>query len=264
MAALIVALVGGSGCTARKMQPTYDELVGLRENVAKEWAGVDAHLQRRYDLIPNLVEVAKAAAAHESNVFVEITAARERYVTATTVSERIEASYRTEIVLRRMAMVVHGSYPTLEAIGRFADLMRTLERTEDRLLAQRIRYNEAVKAFNTRQKSIGGRFVSTFTSFEPATYYDPPALAKEPPVVTFASSATPSASASAAPPPPAPIKYALKGFMTAGGHREAILVGPNCESVNVAVGSLLGHEKVTAIDDTGVTLGDGESTRRVE
>jgi hypothetical protein len=201
-------------------------------------------------------------------VFVEITAARERYVTATAVSDRIEASYQTEIVLRRMAMVVHASYPTLEAMGRFTDLMRTLERTEDRLLAQRIRYNEAVKAFNTRQKSISGRFVSTFTSFEPATYYDPPATAKEPPVVAFApsptASTTPSASVSATPPPPAPIKYALKGFMTAGGHREAILVGPNGESVNVAVGSALGHEKVTVIDDTGVTLSDGESTRRIE
>ena len=93
---VLLASLGSGAC---KLAPRYDELVGLNENVAKEWADVETQLQRRYDLIPNLVEVAKGAAAHESAVFIEIAGGYSSYKSASTVSTRIDASYRTEAAL---------------------------------------------------------------------------------------------------------------------------------------------------------------------
>src|SRR4051794_13376914 len=106
----VVVLFAGGGCGARQLAPTYDALIASNEGVAKEWAGVEAHLQRRYDLIPNLVEVAKASAAHESAVFVEIANGNDKYRNARTVADRIDASYRTEAALRQLPLFVRQSF----------------------------------------------------------------------------------------------------------------------------------------------------------
>jgi LemA protein len=287
----VVLAVSVSGM--RRLSPTYDSLVALDEGVAKEWAGVEAQLQRRYDLIPNLVEVAKASAAHEGAVFVQIAEARAGYAGARSREERIEAAQRAEVVLRRLPVVVHESYPTLAANGRFRDLMRTLERTEDAILAQRLKYNKAVADYNGRQRSVEGRVVSAFTRFGPAVYYHPPSASQEAvalgttasgaletkPAPSAAASAEPtppphatnlvafgdavdaglSTSASASPPPVSPAaRFKLNGVMSAGATREAVVVGPDGRSLVVSKGTVLPstHARVVAIDDRGVTLED--------
>jgi LemA protein len=290
-----VAVLAVSVSGMRRLSPTYDTLVSLDEGVAKEWAGVEAQLQRRYDLIPNLVEVAKASAAHEGAVFVQIAEARAGYTSARSREERIEAAQRAEIVLRRLPVVVHESYPTLAANSRFRDLMRTLERTEDAILAQRLKYNKAVADYNGRQRSIEGRAVSAFTRFRPAAYYHAPPASQEPVALgTTASGAletkpAPSAVSSAEPAPPphatnlvafgdavptsdagaatsatsaAPVspaaRFKLNGVMSAGSTREAVVVGPDGRSLVVSKGTVLPstHARVVAIDDRGVTLED--------
>lgn len=288
MTLVALTLVVGTGCGVKQMTPTYEELVGLRENVTKEWAGVEAHMQRRYDLIPNLVEVAKGAAAHESGVFLAVAGARQRYQAARTPADRIAASHDAELALRALPIFVRQSFPQLQAVERFAALMRTLERTEDGLLTQRLRYNDAVAKFNGRRGSVTGRVVSVFARFEPEPYYEAPSASsaapqlfappsssvllevKAPPVdsgVPDASADATGPTPDAGPPPP---KYVLKGVMSAGAQREAILVGPDGASRVVRVGKTLPgtRTKVVAIDDRGVTLVDEgvdpPATRRVE
>jgi LemA protein len=269
----------------RRLSPTYDALVSLDEGVAKEWAGVEAQLQRRYDLIPNLVEVAKASAAHESAVFVQIAEARTGYAGARSREQRIEAAQRAEVALRRIPVVVNESYPTLAANGRFRDLMRTLERTEDGILAQRLKYNKAVADYNARQRSVEGRVVSAFTRFQPATYYQAPPVSQERVALgTTASGALevkPAPATSAEPPPPTNavavgdagsptkdvgasppespvVRFKVNGIMTAGATREAVVVAPDGRSLVVSKGSVLPstHARVVAIDERGVTVED--------
>jgi LemA protein len=284
---LVLALLfGGLGCGARQLAPTYDALVVSNEGVAKEWAGVEAHLQRRYDLIPNLVEVAKASAAHESAIFVEIASGHDRYRSARTVSDRIDASYRTEDALRRLPLVVRESFPTLQSNARFTDLMRSLEKTEDGILKQRLRYNEAVAAFNSRQKTIEGRVVSVFGPFQPARYYDPPESSQQrlalvapssgPGLEVKAGVEVPSASASASVEAGAPAavdagpaaasstrpslaaQYRVTGVMAVDGARQAVVVGPDGKAFNVKKGTLLPgtNARVVAVDELGVTVED--------
>jgi LemA protein len=281
---VLAVLVLGLGSGACKLSPQYDELVALNENVAKEWSGVETQLQRRYDLIPNLVEVAKGAAAHESAVFTEIARAREGYTNAHGVSARIDASYRTEAALRAVPIFVGQSFPNLQANARFAHLMRSMEHTEDLILKQRLRYNEAVAAFNSRAKSIEGRVVSLFGRFEPALYYNPPDASQQRiSVVTQPdsgalvvqagaevatadaglsspadASATATATASAIAPPNLASQYKVKGVMLTGATREAIVVGPSGESLNVKKGTALPgtHALVLSVDEGGVTLED--------
>jgi LemA protein len=291
-----VAALGVSVSGARRLSPTYDELVSLDEGVAKEWAGVEAQLQRRYDLIPNLVEVAKASAAHENAVFVQIAEARAGYAGARTREERILAAQRAEVALQRIPVVVHESYPTLAASARFRDLMRSLERTEDGILAQRMKYNKAVADYNARQRSVAGRVVCAFTRFGPAAYYHPPPASQEPVALGTTASGTletkpaPSAvldagvaasatsdagmaasstsdagtaasatkDAGAAASPSLATRFRVNGVMSAGATREAVVVGPDGRQVVVSKGSVLPstHARVVAIDDHGLTLED--------
>jgi len=285
----LAALVLGLGSGACKLAPRYDELVALNENVSKEWAGVETQLQRRYDLIPNLVEVAKGAAAHESAVFTDIASGYSSYKSASTVSARIDASYRTEAALRQLPFFVRQSFPNLQASARFAEVMRSMERTEDLLLEQRLRYNDAVAAFNSREKSLEGRVVSFFGHFEPAVYYNPPEASQQRISVVAQPSASnallvqagvevaspgsdaggaasasasarsaPSAAATASATPSLSSQYAVKGVMLTGGTREAIIVGPGGQSLNLKKGMALPgtHAHVVAVDEGGVTLED--------
>lgn len=277
--------LAGAVSGARRLSPTYDVLVGLDEHVAKEWSGVEAQLQRRYDLVPNLVEVAKGAAAHEHAVFVQIAEARAGFAGARSRDERIDAAQRVEVALRRVPVVVNEAYPKLAANGRFRDLMRSLERTEDGILAQRLKYNQAVADYNAKQRSIEGRLVSAFTRFRPASYYHAPEASQERVVVSLSPSAAPETkpAPTAAPPsphatnlvafadvvpasadapapaqPPLTARFKVNGIMTSGSTREAVVVGPDGRSVVVRKGSVLpsSHARVVAIDDRGVVVED--------
>ncbi len=193
---VVVGLVGYYG--AAWVAPRYDVLVGQREDVRREWAQVDALLQRRYDLIPNLVETTRGYVIHEGGVLTDIAAAHAGYVRAQTPDARMQASYTAERGIRTFALL-GARYPELKADRTFARLMDELVRAEDQLTAQRMKYNDAVRELNTGLQTTEGRVVGAVTSLELASYYEPPSTVEALPLVKFdgpaAATTTPSPSA---------------------------------------------------------------------
>ena len=139
---LVVLLFGG------KLIGTRNDLVTQREAINGAWAQVDNDLQRRADLIPNLVETVKGYAKHEQEVFTNIANARSALLNARTPQERIEANSRVDSALGRL-LVIAEAYPQLKANEGFMNLQHELAGTENRIAQSRRRYNEAVQRYNT-------------------------------------------------------------------------------------------------------------------
>jgi len=162
----------------------YNRFVQMDETIQSSWAQVENQLQRRYDLIPNLVETVKGYAEHERDVFVEVTQARSRVGQAGSVSEKIEANNELSGALSRLLLVAER-YPDLKANQNFLRLQDELAGTENRIAVERMRYNEAVREYNQTIRSFPERFVAALFGFAEATYYEPPAEAREAPAVKF-------------------------------------------------------------------------------
>lgn len=135
----------------------YNKAVNLNEATKTAWSNVDAVLQRRLDLVPNLVETVKGYATHEEELFENIAKSREKYFQADTISSKIEASNELGILLHRLLML-QENYPNLKANQNFLALQDQLEGTENRIAVSRIRYNEAVKLLNSYTKQFFGSF----------------------------------------------------------------------------------------------------------
>ena len=166
------------------LKGTYNELVTMEEQVNAAWAQVENQLQRRYDLIPNYVETVKGYAAHEREVFVEVTEARSKVAGATGKEEQIQANNQLTSALSRL-MVVVERYPDLKANQNFIRLQDELAGTENRIAVARRRYNEAVRAFNTRIRQFPTNMVAGLFGFEKAEFYEAPEEAMTAPEVTF-------------------------------------------------------------------------------
>jgi len=134
----VIAIVGGFFLT------THNRLVKANEEVDNQWAQVESQYQRRFDLIPNLVESVKGAMAQEEEVFSKIAEARTRYSSAQTSSEKAEAATEVEGALARL-LVVMENYPELKSLETVDTLMSQLEGTENRIAVERQRYNDQVK-----------------------------------------------------------------------------------------------------------------------
>lgn len=139
---LIVLLFGG------KLVGTRNDLVQQREAITGAWADVDNDLQRRADLIPNLVETVRGYAKHEQEVLNNIASARSALINARSPEERIDANARLEGAIGRLLVVVEN-YPQLKANENFIRLQDELAGTENRIAQKRRRYNEAVQRYNT-------------------------------------------------------------------------------------------------------------------
>ena len=176
---LLGGLVALAVAAAVVLVPRYDRLVGLREQTYKEWAQVEIVLQRRYELLPNLVETARGFAGMETSVLQEITEAYTGYKNAQGVDQKIAASQAAETALRRLPLYMGRLYPNLASARHFAELMKQLERTEDQVADRRLKYNEAVGAFNVERRSVGGRVVGRMFNMPPAIYYEPPAQTQD-------------------------------------------------------------------------------------
>jgi len=135
----------------------YNKVQRLDENVNSAWAQVDTVLQRRFDLIPNLVETVKGYAKQEKDVFTEVTRLRSQWGEAKTPSERAVAGNQLEGALSRL-MVVVEQYPQLKSNENFLALQSQLEGTENRIAVERRRYNEALQGYNTYVRQIPGSF----------------------------------------------------------------------------------------------------------
>ena len=165
---------------------TYNGLVGIDQEVKQSWAQVDNQLQRRCDLIPNLVSTVKGYATHEKTIFENVAEARAKLAGAGTVSEKVAASNQMEGALSRLLLIVEN-YPDLKASTNFIALQDELAGTENRLSVARMRYNASVQKYNTKAKSIPVVFfVSTFGfDSEKAFFQVESETAKKAPKVEF-------------------------------------------------------------------------------
>lgn len=181
--ALIVILVV-AGSLYSFFKGTYNQFVTLDETVKSSWAQVENQLQRRYDLIPNLVETVKGYAKQEKDVLVEVTNARARVGGATTVPDKISANNELSGALGRLLVVVE-KYPDLKSNQNFLRLQDELAGTENRIAVERRRYNEAVQAYNVAIRSFPANLLAGMYGFGKASFFEAPAAAKTAPQVKF-------------------------------------------------------------------------------
>lgn len=163
---------------------TYNTLVAMDESVKAAWAQVENQLQRRYDLIPNYVETVKGYAAHEKEVLTRVTEARSRVGGAGSIDEKIEANNALSSALSRLLVVVE-QYPDLKANVNFIRLQDELAGTENRIAVERMRFNEQVRAFNTRIRSFPTNMIAGLFGFEKSEFFDVPKEREEAPKVKF-------------------------------------------------------------------------------
>jgi len=142
----------------------YNRLVTLDENINNSWAQVETALQRRYDLIPNLVNTVKGYAKHESGVFEEITRLRSQWGEAKTQDAKIEAADRLEGALSKLMLVVEN-YPDLKANQGFLALQDELAGTENRISVERRRYNDAVREYNVTVRKFPVKVLADLSGF---------------------------------------------------------------------------------------------------
>lgn len=148
----------------------YNGLVGSRESVSASWAQVENVLQRRADLIPNLVNTVKGYAAHEKGVFEEVTKARSAWTGASSQEDKVKAASAMDSAISRLLMVAEN-YPVLKADSSFLKLQDELAGTENRISVERMRYNEAVRAYNVMLKGFPSNIIAKKFRFAPVSEY---------------------------------------------------------------------------------------------
>ncbi len=163
---------------------TYNGLVVADEGVNAAWAQVENQLQRRFDLIPNLVETVKGYAGHEKEVFIQVTEARARVGGAGSVGEKMDAENGLSSALSRLLLVVEN-YPQLKANQNFIRLQDELAGTENRIAVERRRYNEAVRAYNILIRTFPRNIIANMFGFLAAEFFEAPEEAKAVPKVEF-------------------------------------------------------------------------------
>ena len=174
---LVTAAGASSGCS-------YNRFVTEEEAVKAQWAQVENQLQRRNDLIPNLVESTKGFAQQERDVFQAIADSRAKLAGAQTPEQKIQAANEQSSALARLLVVVEN-YPQLKSSETFARLMDELAGTENRIAVERMRYNERVQAYNTSRRSFPANITATVFSFKEYPLFQAPETAKVAPKVDF-------------------------------------------------------------------------------
>jgi len=165
----------------------YNKAVRLEQGAEEAWANVDAQLQRRLDLVPNLVATVKGYATQEKELFENIARSREKYFQAGNVAGKIEASNQLSGFLSRL-LVLQERYPDLKANQNFLALQDQLEGTENRISVARTRYNEAVKALNTYTRELFGAWFCKRAGVEAGEYFEATGQAQtEVPKVDFSA-----------------------------------------------------------------------------
>jgi LemA protein len=177
MLILVLALVPLTGCS-------YNKFVGQEEAIKAQWAQVENQLQRRNDLIPNLVETVKGYAQHEESVYKDIADARSKLLAAKSPEETIQAANQQTSALGRLLAVVEN-YPQLRANEQFNRLMDELSGTENRIATERMRYNEKVQEYNTSRRQFPGNVTAKVFGFKDYPFFEAPAEAKQVPKVNF-------------------------------------------------------------------------------
>ena len=159
---------------------TYNRLVKLRQLVAESWSGIDTELRRRYDLIPNLVEVVKGYAAHEREVLRQVAVSRA-LAQSNTGSPTEQAGQEKQLVFSlRQLFAVAENYPDLQADGQFLALQHELVNTEDRIQAARRFYNANVRDLNNHCQTVPSNLVASAFAFKTAEFFEVEAAVNAP------------------------------------------------------------------------------------
>jgi LemA protein len=174
---LVVSSAVLSGCS-------YNTFVGQEEAIKTQWAQVENQLQRRNDLIPNLVETTKGIAQQEKDVFGQIAESRAKLSGATTPEQRMQAANEQSTALARLLVVVEN-YPQLRSNESFNRLMDELAGTENRLAVERMRYNERVQEYNTSRRRFPSNVTAGVFGFKEHPLFNAPPEAERVPRVNF-------------------------------------------------------------------------------
>ena len=144
---------------------SYNSIVTQDENINNAWAQVETVLQRRYDLIPNLVNTVKGYAKHEKGVFEEVTRLRSQWGEAKTQADKVQAANQIEGALSKL-LLVSENYPELKANQNFIALQDELSGTENRIAVERRRYNDAVRDYNAAIRRFPGNVIAKRFDFQ--------------------------------------------------------------------------------------------------
>ncbi|HKQ60206.1 MAG TPA: LemA family protein [Candidatus Polarisedimenticolaceae bacterium] len=178
---VLFLLALGVGCS---LFGRYNSLVTDDEAIDGAWAQVQTVLQRRADLIPNLVETVKGYAAHERAVFENVAEARSKLAGAATPAESAAANAGLTSALGRL-LAIAEAYPELKANENFVRLQDELAGTENRIAVERNRYNEAVRTFNTRIRRFPDNLVASLFSLDAHEYFEAEEGSQQVPKVAF-------------------------------------------------------------------------------
>jgi LemA protein len=162
----------------------YNRFVGLQEGVDAQWANVETVLQRRFDLIPNLVNTVKGFAAQEKEIFTEVTRLRSQWGEARTADEKVGVANQMQGALGRL-MLVAENYPNLKSNQNFLALQDELAGTENRISVERRRYNESVRDYNTAIRKFPGVIIANLFGFDKRTPFEAAPEAANVPTVQF-------------------------------------------------------------------------------
>lgn len=149
----------------------YNDLVKARQKVKNSWSQIEVQLQRRFDLIPNLVETVKGYMSHEAEVLEKVSALRTSWANTTDVSEKVKLDNELTGTLKTI-MAVSENYPELKANQNFADLQNTLKETENKISFSRQFYNDTVTMYNTKVETFPKNIIASSFGFKPEALFN--------------------------------------------------------------------------------------------
>lgn len=161
----VIVIIGGS------LVSNYNSLVTGKETIDSAEATIDSYLQRRADLIPNVVSTVKSFAKHETEVFDKVLEARSALVNANTTEDKAEANAQLDTALQGINVIVEN-YPELKSDATYISLMDELEGSENRIAVARKDYNDVVKSYNNKVIRFPGSIVAKIFGFEKAEYFE--------------------------------------------------------------------------------------------
>ena len=161
-----------------------NSFVRQNEAITAQWAQVENQYQRRFDLIPNIVETVKGVAKQEQAVFGDIADARTHYAGATTADAKAQAATQVESALGRL-LVIAENYPVLQSSQAYRDLIVSLEGTENRISVERMKYNQLVQVFYTAVKTFPSSVVASMFGVQARAYFEVPLANQTAPKVNF-------------------------------------------------------------------------------